>query len=447
MDNKTIYALSTVFGKSGVAVIRISGQNASEVIGKMTTLDFNKLKPRYAYFTDIKDSVSHETLDKALLLYFNAPHSFTGEDVIEIQCHGSHAVLSSVLASLSKIDGFRLAEAGEFSRRAFYNQKMDLTEAEGLADLIDSETSEQQKYALRQMEGGLKNLYDGWREELLKVYAYIEAYIDFPDEDIPESIKESILNTVFKLVKAIDEYLQNSNYGERLREGFRVVIAGPANAGKSSLLNAIVKRKAVIVSDIAGTTRDAVDVNLSIKGYPVIFTDTAGIRDSADVIEQQGIEIAYDKIKNADIVIALFDGVTDTPDIFNKIKKESENKLLYVANKSDKLTFEQCSELKKQGCFLISVKQNQGVEELMNCIGDKIAQNFTSDSNILITRARYREALSECVENLRRFNFAKEIELSAEDIRLAARALGKITGRFEVDEILDKIFGSFCIGK
>ncbi len=447
MDNKTIYALSTVFGKSGVAVIRISGQNASEVIGKMTTLDFNKLKPRYAYFTDIKDSVSHETLDKALLLYFNAPHSFTGEDVIEIQCHGSHAVLSSVLASLSKIDGFRLAEAGEFSRRAFYNQKMDLTEAEGLADLIDAETSEQQKYALRQMEGGLKNLYDGWREELLKVYAYIEAYIDFPDEDIPESIKESILNTVFKLVKAIDEYLQNSNYGERLREGFRVVIAGPANAGKSSLLNAIVKRKAVIVSDIAGTTRDAVDVNLSIKGYPVIFTDTAGIRDSADVIEQQGIEIAYDKIKNADIVIALFDGVTDTPDIFNKIKKESENKLLYVANKSDKLTFEQCSEFKKQGCFLISVKQNQGVEELINCIGDKIAQNFTSDSNILITRARYREALSECVENLRRFNFAKEIELSAEDIRLAARALGKITGRFEVDEILDKIFGSFCIGK
>lgn len=447
MDNKTIYALSTVFGKSGVAVIRISGQNASEVIGKMTTLDFNKLKPRYAYFTDIKDSVSHETLDKALLLYFNAPHSFTGEDVIEIQCHGSHAVLSSVLASLSKIDGFRLAEAGEFSRRAFYNQKMDLTEAEGLADLIDAETSEQQKYALRQMEGGLKNLYDGWREELLKVYAYLEAYIDFPDEDIPESIKESILNTVFKLVKAIDEYLQNSNYGERLREGFRVVIAGPANAGKSSLLNAIVKRKAVIVSDIAGTTRDAVDVNLSIKGYPVIFTDTAGIRDSADVIEQQGIEIAYDKIKNADIVIALFDGVTDTPDIFNKIKKESENKLLYVANKSDKLTFEQCSEFKKQGCFLISVKQNQGVEELINCIGDKIAQNFTSDSNILITRARYREALSECVENLRRFNFAKEIELSAEDIRLAARALGKITGRFEVDEILDKIFSSFCIGK
>ncbi len=447
MDNKTIYALSTVFGKSGVAVIRVSGDRATDVIKLMTDVKMSELKPRYAYFTNIKDSFSRETLDKALVLYFKAPHSFTGEDIVEIQCHGSRAVLSSVLTSLSQLDDFRLAEPGEYSRRAFYNHKMDLTEAEGLADLIDAETSEQQKYAIRQMEGGLKNLYDGWRAELLKVYAYLEAYIDFPDEDIPENIKESNLNTVFKLVKAIDEYLQNSNYGERLREGFRIVIAGPANAGKSSLLNAIVKRKAAIVSDIAGTTRDAVDVNLSIKGYPVIFTDTAGIREATDIVEQQGIEIALDKIKDADLVIALFDGSTDTPAIFNKIKKESKNKLLYIANKSDKLTFEQCSRLKNEGCFLMSVKQNQGVEELMSYIGDKIAQNFTADSNVLITRARYREALKECVENLRRFNFDKEIELSAEDIRLAARALGKITGRFEVDEILDKIFGSFCIGK
>ena len=447
MDNKTIYALSTVFGKSGVAVIRISGEQAFNVISSMTDIKAAVVKPRYAYFTDIKDSVSHETLDKAVVLYFKAPHSFTGEDVVEIQCHGSRAVLSSVLNALSNLDGFRLAEAGEFSRRAYYNHKIDLTEAEGLADLIDAETSEQQKYAIRQMEGGLKNLYDGWREELLKVYAYIEAYIDFPDENIPDNIKDSILNTVFKLVKVIGEYLQSSNYGERLREGFRVVIAGPANSGKSSLLNAIVKRKAAIVSDIAGTTRDAVDVNLSIKGYPVIFTDTAGIRESSDVVERQGIEIALDKIKDADMVIALFDGNVDTPAIFDKIKKESENKLLYVANKSDKLTFEQCSKFKNEGCFLISAKQNQGVDELMNYIGDKIAQNFTADSNVLITRARYREALKECVENLQRFNFDKEIELSAEDIRLAARALGKITGRIEVDEILDKIFGSFCIGK
>ena len=209
MDNKTIYALSTVYGKSGVAVIRVSGDNALDVFKYMTKIETLYLKPRYAYFTDIIDSVNKNTLDKALLIYFKAPNSFTGEDIVEIQCHGSKAVLSSVLDSLSNINNFRLAEAGEFSKRAFYNQKMDLTEAEGLADLIDAETAEQQKYALRQMEGNLKNLYENWREELLKVYAYMEAYIDFPEEDIPDSIKESNMNTVFKLIKAIDEYLSS----------------------------------------------------------------------------------------------------------------------------------------------------------------------------------------------------------------------------------------------
>ena len=447
MDNKTIYALSTVYGKSGVAVIRISGKNALLAIEKMTHLNTLYLKPRYAYFTPIYHSVSRESLDNSLLLYFKAPHSFTGEDTVEIQCHGSKAVLSSILNSLSQLTDYRLAEAGEFSRRAFYNQKMDLTQAEGLADLIDAETIEQQKYALRQMEGGLRNLYDGWREDILRIYAYLEAYIDFPEEEVPESIKESILNSVFKLIKAIDEHLQTASYGERLREGFRIVLAGPANAGKSSLLNAIVKRKAVIVSDIAGTTRDAIDINLDINGYPVVFTDTAGIRSSDNPIEQQGIEIAFEKIRQADMILAMFDASTDTPEIFQEIKKESKNNLLYIANKCDKLTFEQCSEFEKQGCILVSAKYNKGLSVLMEKISEYISGNFTSDSNLLITRQRYREALQECVENLRRFNFDKEIELSAEDIRMAARALGKITGQIEIDEILDKIFGSFCIGK
>ena len=447
MDNKTIYALSTVYGKSGVAVIRVSGSNAADVFKYMTNVETLYLKSRYAYFKDILDSKTKQILDKALILYFKAPNSFTGEDIVEIQCHGSKAVLSSILDSLSNIENFRLAEPGEFSKRAFYNQKMDLTEAEGLADLIDSETSEQQKYALRQMQGNLKNLYEGWREELLRVYAYMEAYIDFPDEDIPDSIKDSNMNAVFKLIKAIDEHLSSSKNSERLREGFRVVVAGPANAGKSSLLNAIVKRNAVIVSDIAGTTRDAVDVNLDIKGYPVIFTDTAGIRETDDIIEQQGVKIALEKIEDADLVLAMFDAGVDNIEIFNNIKKESKNKLLYIANKCDNLTFEQCSEFEKQGCLLISAKYNKGVDELVDRIGNYIGSSFTSGSNMLITRARYREALNECLFNLKNFNFDKEIELSAEDIRLAARALGKITGRFEVDEILDKIFGSFCIGK
>lgn len=447
MDNKTIYALSTVYGKSGVAVIRISGAHALAAIQQMTSVDTLYLKPRYAYFCDIKDIRNGQTLDKALVLYFKSPHSFSGEDVVEIQCHGSKAVISSIMDNLSLLPDYRLAEPGEFSKRAFYNNKMDLTEAEGLADLIEAETAEQQKYAIRQMEGNLKNLYETWREQLLQVYAYLEAYIDFPDEDIPESIKESNMNAVFKLIKEIHEHLSNQHFGERLREGFRVVIAGPANAGKSSLLNAIAKRNAAIVSEIAGTTRDAVDIYCDIKGYPVIFTDTAGIRSSEDTIEKQGIDLAYDKVKNADLVLALFDGAADRPDIFNNIEELCKNNILYVANKIDTLTLKQCSELKAHGCILISAKTNCGIADLLERIGTQIADNFTSGSNLLITRKRYREALKECVRNLQNFNFSKEIELAAEDIRLAARELGKITGRIEVNEILDKIFGSFCIGK
>ncbi len=447
MDNQTIYALSTVYGKSGVAIIRISGAKAKEAVAKLTNLKEKSLKPRYAYFTDIKDIVSRETLDKCLLLYFKAPHSFTGEDIVEFQTHGSKAVIASVLENLSKIPDFRMAEPGEFSRRAFYNGKMDLTEAEGLADLIDSETSEQQKYAMRQMEGGLKNLYDGWREELIKIMAYLEAYIDFPDEDIPQELVDKLLNDVFKLKAAISEHLNTDSIGERLREGFRVVIVGPPNAGKSSLLNTVVNREAAIVSSIAGTTRDAVDVHLDIKGYPVMFTDTAGIREVEEEIEKQGIEIAFRKIADADLVVCLFDASKDSVQIFDNIKNSFKNKAIYVANKSDNLTFEQCSELKKQGCVVISAKHKQGIADLMEVIYQQIKERFTANSNLLITRQRYREALVETLDNLERFSFGKEIELSAEDIRLAARALGKITGRIEVDDILNKIFGSFCIGK
>ena len=382
-----------------------------------------------------------------MLLYFKAPHSFTGEDIVEFQTHGSKAVIASVLENLSKIPDFRMAEPGEFSRRAFHNGKMDLTEAEGLADLIDSETSEQQKYAMRQMEGGLKNLYDGWREELIKIMAYLEAYIDFPDEDIPQELVDKLLNDVFKLKTAISKHLNTDSIGERLREGFRVVIVGPPNAGKSSLLNTVVNREAAIVSSIAGTTRDAVDVHLDIKGYPVMFTDTAGIREVEEEIEKQGIEIAFRKIADADLVLCLFDASKDSVQIFDNIKNSFKNKAIYVANKSDNLTFEQCSNLKKQSCVVISAKHKQGIADLMEVIYQQIKERFTANSNLLITRQRYREALAETLDNLERFSFDKEIELSAEDIRLAARGLSKITGRIEVDDILNKIFGSFCIGK
>lgn len=447
MDQKTIYALSTVYGKSGVAVVRVSGQQALKAVELMTDLDIGRIKPRYAYFTDIKSAVDGCKLDKSLLLYFKGPHSFNGEDIVEFQIHGSRAVISGVLDSLAAIPGFRLAEPGEFSRRAFYNHKMDLTEAEGLADLIDAETSEQQKYAVRQMDGELKNLYSRWRSDLVKVLAHLEAFIDFPDEDIPVSVMGEMKNTVFKVENDVTRHLQDDKIGERLREGFRVVIVGPPNAGKSSLLNAVAKREAAIVSDIAGTTRDAVDVHLDLKGYPVMFTDTAGLREVEDAIEKKGIEIAYHKINEADLVICLFDASQDTVHIFDNLKKTISGKMLLVANKTDRLSAERISSLRQEGCLTIAAKPRQGLEQLLQAITERIENRFTSNSNLLITRARYREALKETVEALETFTLRKEIELAAEDVRLAARALGKITGRIEVDDILDKIFGSFCIGK
>ena len=441
MTKNTIYALSTVFGKSGVAVIRISGEDVLSVISQITELNIHTIKPRYAYFTNIINPKTKDILDKSLVIYFKSPYSFTGEDTLEIQCHGSKAVLNSVLNILSDIDGVRLAEPGEFSKRAFYNNKMDLTEAEGLADLIDAETTEQQKYAIRQLSGNLKNLYSSWREDLVKTLSYLEDFIDFPEEDIPENLYNDILNTVFKVKENITLHLKGNNVNERLKNGFKIVIAGATNAGKSSLINTLAKRNAVIVSDIAGTTRDAIDINLDIKGYPITITDTAGIRQTDNPIEQQGIEIAKEKIKSADIIINLYDATNSTFDA-----SLDEEKTIFVANKIDKLTDEDLQKIPSSH-LKISAKQNIGVDDLVENILTIIKDNFANSSNYLITRERYRIALEECLDYLNMFSLDKEIELSAEDIRLACRSIGKITGHVEVDEILNNIFGSFCIGK
>ena len=447
MDNQTIYALSTVYGKSGVAIIRVSGSMATKVVTSMTNLQISELKPRYAHFVKLRAISSGELLDKCLLLYFHAPQSFTGEDVIELQVHGSRAVISATMESLSQIKDFRLAEPGEFSKRAFYNGKMDLTQAEGLADLIDAETVEQQKYAVRQMDGALKNMYESWREQLLNMLAHLEAYIDFPEEDIPQDVVLNMKNTVFKLCEEIKKHLTDDNIGERLREGFRITIIGAPNAGKSSLLNQIAKREAVIVSDIAGTTRDAVDIHLDLGGYPVVFTDTAGLRETAEEIEKKGIALAYNRAKEADLVIYLFDASINAAQDIEKYKKDFAGKLLVVANKRDKLSPEDIMSLQKSGCLVISAKQNFGTDELLKAIKEKIGERFTSGSSPVVSRRRYRDALNKTLEFLSAFSFDKEIELTAEDIRLAVREIGKITGRVEVDEVLDKIFGSFCIGK
>ncbi len=447
MDNKTIYALSTVFGKSGVGIIRISGNKAFEVISQMTDLDVAKIAGRKMYLTKFYNPVSRETLDNSLLVAFKSPASFTGENTVEINCHGSKAVIRSFLEALSLLPDFRLAEPGEFSRRSFYNGKMDLTEADGLADLIDAETALQQKVALQQMGGTLFDLYNDWRTRLVNVLSYIEAYIDFPDEDIPQDTVQKIENGVFKISEEIKNHLQQNNVEERLRDGFRVVIAGPANAGKSSLINAVVKRNVAIVSDIAGTTRDAIEAYVDLNGFPVIFTDTAGLRESADKIEQIGIKLAKDKIAEADFCLFMFDAEKDTPEIFAEYINSINVPYVLVANKMDKISADQQRKLQKKGCILISAKENQNVNVITDKIYETFQNMYVKSSAQLITRQRYKESLSECLENLSRFNLQKEIELSAEDIRLACRAIGKITGQVEVDEILDKIFSSFCIGK
>lgn len=447
MDNKTIYALSTVFGKSGVAIIRISGAKAFDVISQMTDLDVSKIVSRKMYLTKFYNPVSRETLDNSLLVAFKSPASFTGEDTVEINCHGSKAVIRSFLTALSALPDFRLAEPGEFSRRSFYNGKMDLTEADGLADLIDAETSLQQKVALQQMGGNLFNLYNDWRSRLVSILSYIEAYIDFPDENIPEDTVFKIENGVFKISEEIEKHIQDNKIEERLRDGFKVVIAGPTNAGKSSLINAIVKRNVAIVSDIAGTTRDVIETYVDIQGFPVIFSDTAGLRETADEIEQIGVKLAKDKIAEADFCLFMFDAAVDTPEIFSEYLNKIEVPYLFVANKMDKINEAEKADLIKNGCALISAKESKNISVITETIYKTFQDMYEKGTAQLITRQRYKEALGECLQNLSRFNLHKEIELAAEDIRLACRAIGKITGQVEVDEILDKIFSSFCIGK
>ncbi len=446
MTNQTIYALSTAYGKSGVAVVRVSGPHALQAVAALTDMDVHRIKPRYAYFAALHQ-IDKRPLDKGLVLYFKAPQSFTGEDIVEFQIHGSKAVIAVLLENLGSLPDFRLAEAGEFSKRAFYNQKMDLTEAEGLADLIEAETEVQHQTALRQMEGNLKNLYENWRRELLSLLAILEAYVDFPDEELPSSQEEKIKNTVFKLLVEIKEHLADSQCGERLRDGFRVVIAGPANAGKSSLLNTVAGREAVIVSSVAGTTRDAVDINLDLGGWPVVLTDTAGLRQSAGQIEQQGIRIAETKINQADLIIYLFDAYKDSVQQFDNITKKYSDKCLLVANKKDLIGSERRRELEQKGCLVISARDKADVNNLLRLVESRLKSRFSGLSGQPVTRRRYREALQKAADCLSGFSLNKEIELAVEDIRLTAREIGKITGSIEVEEILDKIFSSFCIGK
>lgn len=446
-SNDTIFAQASAHGFGGVAVIRVSGVGAIASLRAMT--GWSDIEYRKAKLSNIKRSVSRETLDQALVLAFNAPHSYTGEDVVEYHVHGGVAVVNDVLDELSRHNNHRMAEPGEFTRRAFENDKMDLTEAEAVADLIHAETSMQKQQALSQMGGALADMYEGWRGRLIKILAYTEAEIEFPDEELPVDLIEQIKPQVDELAAEINAHLNDNRRGERLRNGIHVAIIGAPNAGKSSLVNALAQRDVAIVSDIAGTTRDIIEVHLDIAGYPVILSDTAGLRpdqldDGAqDSIESEGIRRALKIAQDADVRVILYDGGSEILDE-HSYALESQDNTIAVINKADKSVA-----LKHPGNPLeISVTLNTGIGKFLDALTVIIKDLMGSRSEApALTRKRHREALIACTNALSRSLQAPLPELTAEDLRLAIRDLGRITGKVDVEDLLDVVFRDFCIGK
>lgn len=441
----TIFASATAPVKSGVAIIRISGENAFNALAAFGIPA--TIPPRYAALHKLYTPKTNELIDEALVLWFPAPNSFTGEDTIEFQTHGSRAVINEIIEQLSHLANFRLAEPGEFSKRAFNNGKMDLTQADGLADLIDAETKAQKRQALRQMQGELEQLYEGWRSQLIETQAFFEAYIDFPEEDIPANILGQVEGKIDNLKSAIRTHLDDKRRGEKLRDGLHAVIIGSPNAGKSSLLNHLARRDVAIVSNIAGTTRDTIEVQMDVGGYPFTLVDTAGLRESEDIIESEGIRRAREHAANADLTIALFDA-TALPDIDKETTTLLNDDSIVCITKSDLTDDINIPEaLTPYSPIAISTTAKTGTDTLIDLLGKRASDFFAESENPAITQARYRDALIKSLDALERLSIHTELELTAEDLRLAAQHIGRITGRIDVEDILDSLFSNFCIGK
>ncbi len=442
----TIYALSSGPGISGIAVIRISGEDTSKAIELMTGEGLPK--PRVATLRKINKINTSELIDEGLILWFPGPESYTGEDMAEIQVHGSKAVVDAIHANISKIENCRLAEPGEFTRLAFQNGKINLLKAESVADLISSETEIQRQQAIKIMNGRSADKFNYLREKLLKILSHVEAKIDFPDENLPKNILNEIKKSSDEVLKNIENILDDQKVGERIREGFKIAILGPTNAGKSSLLNHLSKRDVAIVSEIAGTTRDVVETHLNIEGYPVIVSDTAGIRESKNEIEKKGIKLSFDRAEEADLKLVVVDA--KNPDFTDILRRLLDENAILVINKSDLLEKDIDPEIKKINHVLISIKENLNIDDLILKIKNNLKNKFITRDDILITRERHRQHLQQCLVHLKNFNKKNEIEdfdKAAEDLRLATRHLGMIVGKVDVEEILGSIFNDFCIGK
>jgi len=442
----TIYALSTGPGISGIAIVRVSGEDTKRVIKLLTNTTVPE--PRVATLRKINKINTSELIDEGIILWFPGPESYTGEDMAEFHIHGSKAVVDALHNSISAVENCRLAEPGEFTKLAFQNGKINLLKAESIADLISAETEIQRQQAIKIMNGKSADRFNSLREKLLKILSHVEAKIDFPDEDLPKDILKNIKKISNEVILNIKKILDDQKVGERIREGFKIAIIGPTNAGKSSLLNHLSNRDAAIVSEIAGTTRDVIETHLNIDGYPVVVSDTAGIRDSKNEIEKKGIKLALKKAEDADLKLIVIDG--KSLDFKGVLKELMDENAILVINKSDLLNEDLNIEIKKLEYVLISVKKNLNLEDLILKIKNKLKNKFITSEDILITRERHRQHLEQSLNYLKKFeekNAAEDFDKAAEDLRLATRHLGMIVGKVDVEEILGSIFSDFCIGK
>jgi len=435
----TIFALASGRLPAAIAMIRISGPKATDALKAVSR---RRPEARVATLTTLRNSAG-DPIDQAMVLWFPGPHSPTGEDVVELHVHGGRAVLAAVLGALAGVEGLRPAEPGEFTRRAFENGKIDLTAAEGLDDLIHADTDQQRRQALRQLQGFLGERAERWRRQLVEAAALVAAQIDFADEDdVPENLLAPAMAEVRTLRDAIRSVLARPGYSERLRDGLVVAIAGPPNAGKSTLLNRLAQREAAIVSPHAGTTRDVIEIYLDLGGYPVTLLDTAGIRESTDPVEQEGIRRAEARAASADLVLWLSDEAGETA------PPAGGAPLWLVRNKSD-LRLDRGSPPAGIPSFDISAQTGDGVPELISALVVFAREMFGGGEPALISRARHRDLLERCAAALDRALAAESlgIEVVAEELRGAIDALGRLTGRIDVEDLLDVIFRDFCIGK
>ncbi|HEX3487395.1 MAG TPA: tRNA uridine-5-carboxymethylaminomethyl(34) synthesis GTPase MnmE [Micropepsaceae bacterium] len=439
-ETDTIFALASAPGRAGVAVVRLSGPGCDEAIRQLTRREPES--ERKAVLRTLFDPTSDDRIDDALVLRFAAPHSYTGEDVVEFQVHGGRAVQSALFCALAKRPGFRPAEPGEFTRRAVGNGCLDLTQAEAIADLVDAETESQRRQAFRQYEGQLAALYEDWRSRLIRSAAWIEAGIDFADEDIPENAVAASRTGLGRIAKEIRAHLDDGRRGEILRDGFRVAVVGPPNAGKSSLVNTLARRDVAIVSPVPGTTRDVIEIRMDLKGYPVILSDTAGLRVSEDSIEQEGIRRARAAAEQAELRLLVLDGSEPAlPEPEREMGAWDRENTLVLWNKADL-----APERIRPGLW-VSATSGYGLSALIEALASRAAARLQQGEAPVLTRARHRMALEEAHSALIAALKREEPELAAEHVRLALRAIGRITGRVDLDELLDVVFRDFCIGK